>query len=356
MEGLPAAPVTWVEVQEQYHDVVISTYGRGLYILRDITRLEQADRVAANAPLYVYEPRPGFRQARSGSAEFLYTMASAPTDSVNVEILDAGGKVVRTMKATGRAGLNRATWDLRYDSPTQIGMRTVAPDNPDIWAEPRFKDKDTRPVVHWGIEGAMRAGPLASPGNFTVRVSANGQSQSKPFEVIRDPAIRSSDQDLAASTAAQVKIRDDMNATAEIVNRLEIMRKQIEDQLAANRGKRDVERALNDLDSKMMAVELQLLSRSDMHSDDKWFVEAYKVYLNLVWLNGQVGTGAGDVAGGADYRPTNAQMQVLQLVETDLSKAKTDFDTLLRTDLAEFNRKWAGKIPQITDRPPRTTT
>ena len=39
--GLPAAPVSWIVVQKQAHDVVVSTYGRGLYIMEDITPLEQ---------------------------------------------------------------------------------------------------------------------------------------------------------------------------------------------------------------------------------------------------------------------------------------------------------------------------
>ena len=76
-DGLPAAPVTWIEVQPQYHDVVVSTYGRGLYQLRDITRLEQQDLADANAAAFLYQPRPGFRQPRSGSAEFLYSLKAA---------------------------------------------------------------------------------------------------------------------------------------------------------------------------------------------------------------------------------------------------------------------------------------
>ena len=39
--GLPAAPVSWVVVQKQAHDLVLSTYGRGIYIMEDITPLEQ---------------------------------------------------------------------------------------------------------------------------------------------------------------------------------------------------------------------------------------------------------------------------------------------------------------------------
>ncbi|MGH9781129.1 MAG: WD40/YVTN/BNR-like repeat-containing protein, partial [Candidatus Acidiferrales bacterium] len=40
-EGLPHATVSWAVVQKQFHDLVVSTYGRGLYILDDITPLEQ---------------------------------------------------------------------------------------------------------------------------------------------------------------------------------------------------------------------------------------------------------------------------------------------------------------------------
>ena len=355
-DGLPPAPVTWIEVSKTYHDVVVSTYGRGLYALRDITRLEQSDRVAQAGELFVYEPRPGIRFARNGSAEFVYTLRTAATDSVRVEILDAGGAVVRTMAAAGRAGLNRATWDLRHESPAQVELRTLAPDNPNIWDEPRFTG-GVRPVLHWGIAGAQRAGALTAPGRYAVRVTANGRTETKLFEVVKDPSIPAADADLAASTAAQVRIANGLTATSDIVNRIEIMRKQIEDHLAANRGRADLERPLRALNEKMLAVELQLLSRADLQSDDKWFTESYKVYLNLIWLNGEVGTGAGDMAGGADHRPTAQSLQVLQILEADLAKAKGDFELLMQNDVPAFNRSMQGRLPPITDRlPPRTTT
>ena len=40
-EGLPPAPVSWIATQKSYHDVVVSTYGRGLYALDDVSPLEQ---------------------------------------------------------------------------------------------------------------------------------------------------------------------------------------------------------------------------------------------------------------------------------------------------------------------------
>src|SRR5207237_788770 len=122
-DGLPAAPVTWIAVPRDFHDVVVSTYGRGLFILHDITRLEQSDRVASGAPVFLYEPKPGFRQARRGGVDFLYSLRSAPKGAVKFEVLDAAGTVVRTSEADARAGLNRASWNLRYDPPIRVGLR-----------------------------------------------------------------------------------------------------------------------------------------------------------------------------------------------------------------------------------------
>jgi len=148
--------------------------------------------------------------------------------------------------------------------------------------------------------------------------------------------------DLALSTATQIRIRDDINASVAMINRLESMRKQVEDLLKANAGKKPAEQALRDLEQKMMSVELQLLSRTDLHSDDKWYVEAYKVYMNLVWLSGVVGSGAGDVQGGADFRPTDASLQVLEMIEKDLAAATSAFTTLVEKDVPAFNRTFKG--------------
>jgi hypothetical protein len=232
-----------------------------------------------------------------------------------------------------------------------VELRTTPPDNPHIWDEARFKDKTTRPIVHWGIQSPQRAGPLAAPGSYAVRVTANGATQTQPFRVLRGTSLPSSDADLAASTATQVRIRDDINATVDLINRLEVMRRQIEDQRKTSGANGRLARPLAELDRKMMDVELKLLSRTEMHSDDKWYVEPYRVYLNLVWLAGDVGTGASDLAGGADYRPTDASLAALAMLEQELAAAQGAFTRLLQRDLPAFNKAMAGKLPPISDRP-----
>jgi photosystem II stability/assembly factor-like uncharacterized protein len=354
-EGLPASPVTWIEVQKRYHDVVVSTYGRGLYVLRDITPLEQEDQVTRSKDPYLYAPRPGFRLGRSGRADFTVHVAEPSREPLRLEVLDAGGAVIRTLEAKPRAGLNRVTWDLRYEAPKPVELRTVAPDNPFIWREPRFRGKQTRPIVHWGIERTVRAGPLAAPGAYAVRLAGAPDSR-RTFMVVKDPEIPSSDEDLGQSTLAQRRIRDAMNATAEMVNRIEVMRKQIEDLRSERGGEPAMEQALQELGRKMLDVELMMLSRHDLHSDDKWYVEQYKLYMNLIWLSGVIGTGAGDVAGGADERPTEAAMSVLTGLEQELEAARAAFRRLVDTEVPAFNEAMKGKgLPSIGASPATTS-
>jgi hypothetical protein len=108
--------------------------------------------------------------------------------------------------------------------------------------------------------------------------------------------------------------------------------------------------ALDELDKKMLAVELQLLSRQDLNSDDKYFVEPFKIYMRLIWLGGEVGSGAGDVAGGAEYRPTDASLAFLEEVEKDLKAAKAAYEKLMRDEVPAFNRIMSGKVTTIASK------
>jgi hypothetical protein len=92
------------------------------------------------------------------------------------------------------------------------------------------------------------------------------------------------------------------------------------------------------MDKKLRGIEFKLVSPSEVNSDDKYYVEAYKVYLNLIWLNAEVGTGGGDVAGGADFAPTDTELELLQSLESQLTGTIADFKKLVEEDLPAFNR------------------
>ena len=70
--------------------------------------------------------------------------------------------------------------------------------------------------------------------------------------------------------------------------------------------------------------------------------------MNLIWLSGVVGSGAGDVAGGADYKPTDASVAVIEMIEKDLAGAKTAFSALIDKEIPAANRALSGKgVPTL---------
>ena len=177
----------------------------------------------------------------------------------------------------------------------------------------------------------------------------NGKQYTQPFQVIRDVTLPSSDADLAASTALQKDIVNTLDEVADKINRIEIMRAQVEDLRKTHAADKALDSALAGIGDKLYNSELHYLSRTEMHSDDKWYVEKYKLYNNLVWLLAEVGGSGGDVAGGVGYRPTNASLSVYEDRLRELAVARTDFDQLLKA-VEAFNKTNAGRIAPISDK------
>src|SRR5262249_17788086 len=156
------------------------------------------------------------------------------------------------------------------------------------------RGQDTRPVTHWGLEPAQ-VGPIVAPGRYTVKLTVDGQSHSQPIEILRDPRVQTSAADLDLSVRLQLRLRDNITAAADMVNTIEVMRKQLEDVTKAYRNDKSKEALLKqvtDMDKKLFDVESKILEPAQMTSDDKYFQQAYRVYMNLIWLNGEVGPGA----------------------------------------------------------------
>jgi len=92
----------------------------------------------------------------------------------------------------------------------------------------------------------------------------------------------------------------------------------------------------------MQDVEYQLVSRAEVLSDDKYFQTAYKLYLNMLWLNGEIGTGGGDVAGGADWGPTETELGLVFNLEGQLKKVQDDYKSLMDKEVPAYNQQISG--------------
>ncbi len=356
--GLPPSPVTWTVVEKRFHDLVVSTYGRGLYILDDITPLEEMAKQATTEDVRFFPPRATYRLARGENVLLNFALKAAPKDPVKVEIFDAPHKLVRKLTADGHEGINRVAWDMHYEEPRQIALRTLPPEDPHIFYEDRFWEKDSRPVTHWGMEQIPT--PMAAPGKYEARLTVDGKTLTEPVTILMDPKIAASESDLEASVKLQLRIQDDVDKVSDMVNQIEWMRKQLADvegMLSGDEAEKELKQDADAMDAKMQDVEYEMLAKPLAASDDKTYVSAWKIYYNLLWLNGEIGSGAGDVAGGTDFKPTDTEVELTGQLEQQLTKAEGDYKNLMEKEVPAFNKTlMEHKVTPIvaTGEPPAT--
>ena len=207
--NLPDVPVADLIVET--NDLVIGTHGRGFYILDNIGPLRQYNtEVASAANGWLFAPPNAIRSATP--AAFTYWLKK-PATRVVVDVMDSTNKVIRTFgpiegltPAAGgggrgvavaaappsQVGLNRYAWDLRYPSAVSFpGM------------------------ILWG---AGTAGPVAPPGLYKVRITADGYTQTQSFRVARNPNFKDvTDADLRAQFTMSMQIIAKVNEANQAV-------------------------------------------------------------------------------------------------------------------------------------------
>ncbi|MGH9535645.1 MAG: hypothetical protein ACRD2E_12395, partial [Terriglobales bacterium] len=372
--GLPHTKVSWAVIQHRAHALVVSTYGRGLYILDDISPLERMTPADWAAAAHLYAPLPTYRLYRVGHVIFTYSVGQPSHKPVTLTVLDAQGNVVRKLHGPGGQGLHRVFWDLRYASAQTVKLRAPAPDDPNIGHEPQFWAHDWRPVEHWGIYGAQR-GPMAAPGRYTLRLTADGQTSSQPLTILQDPKDPATVPQIEASVRLGLRVRADLDHVTAMVDQLEWMRKQLDavygmlrtsqsgpipatvKALAAGKPSGNGASLLASVTTmrrRMTDVEDLLLAPEQRNSDDKYYSDAYRPYLNLIWFNAEIGPGGGDVAGSAGQGPTATAYHLLHIIEAQMATAQSAYDDLMGKQMVAFNRSLAshGVTPVVASAPP----
>ena len=173
--NLPRVAVHDLVVHPRDNDLVLATHGRGIWILDNLSAIQglTPEVLASDAHLFPIEPAESVRQvpptaaaddaasrpagAPAGAIVDYYLRSAA--DAVALTVHDSAGRLVATVDAAGRRGVNRAVWNLGS------------------------------------------AGAAVAPGTYTVRLAVRGQTFDRPL-VVSDP-VRSVDWDAALRAASR---------------------------------------------------------------------------------------------------------------------------------------------------------
>ncbi len=349
--NMPPAPVYWLEIQPQFNDLVVGTYGRGFYILDDITPLREWDKAQAT-DVYLFKPRQAFRFRRFDTerdvergaqiagqnppdgTDFNFSL-KAPT-SVEIAVLGPGGEAIRTLKVAGKAGINRVWWNMQYEPTHTVKLRVPPPNYP--WAKPG--PDGWRPFTGWIVNSGA---PQVPPGTYTVRLRANGKELTQPLTVLKDPKTLGTDQELKAGVDFLLQVHKDLNEVVDIANRVEWMRKQIADiqtLLGDDPKNAAAVKAAQELEQKAAAAEGEFIDIWTTSAGGKeGFREPIKLYGKLANLASMMeGTLPGlDTGSNADYPPTEQQVAVYKELQQKLAEARRGFQELTTTTAPAFN-------------------
>ena len=347
--NLPHAPVSGIVVQEHFNDLVISTYGRGFWILDDITPLQQLTADIASVSSHLFPPRAAYRyrpitapstqyddptagQDPEYGALISYYLKTPARAAPTVEILDASGALVRTLRGVNAAGLNRLAWDLRDEPSAEVRLLTSP-----LYAEHIVAGPNGR-----AAPGANRLSILMPPGKYTVRLTVDGVAQSQPLEVRKDPNSSGSDAEIAQQVRMLAGLKAQLNEAAAAVQRLELVRLQLQ-QLPRITNDAEAVSGARALDAKLVDVEMNLIDlRLTGEGQD-----GVRFGAKLISKLGYLANGA----AVSDFKPTGQHAEVHQLLGTELKQHLSAIDGVLASELAPLNLQLKAKgLPEVVDR------
>jgi photosystem II stability/assembly factor-like uncharacterized protein len=201
--NLPATPVTDLRVFRD--DVVISTMGRGFWVMDDITPLHELTTQVASARYHFFEPRETIR-ARGGGfggfggpdpaapeyprpgAHIDYFLSSVPSGAVTLEILDQSGNLVRgfSSAAGGETMVEPSEPGMREFRLERVGTPRLPMDrglNRFVWDLSHAGPWDSNP------QRSGRGGPMVEPGVYQARLNIGDWSSTQSITVRMDPRV-----------------------------------------------------------------------------------------------------------------------------------------------------------------------
>ena len=333
MTNLPSSPMYWMDIPEHFNDLVVGTYGRGIWILDDLTPLQQFTAEVKNSTMHLFNPKDAYRlQPVSMVMQFFkeasfgddppvgtslhYWQSGEVKDSVSLVIADANGKTIRTLKHKGKPGINRVWWDFKEDPSTKLVIRTKPLYAPWIQLSEKRTRKSLVPPLSL----------LASPGTYTVSLKVGDTEQNQSFTVLKDPNTEGSLSDIAAQKDLLDKIWVDYEAISKTVNEAEKIRRQLKDMLPLLEGDRADQ--VQKLDSTATELENKMIQLKHTGKGQDAIRLPGMLLEKLNYLAATIAV--------ADFKPADQYVDVYQKLHAEWTTVQQAWNQFKKEEVAAF--------------------
>lgn len=276
--NLPVTPVTDIKIQRR--DLVLSTMGRGFWILDDLTPLLQYTDATVAKKAVLHAPRAAMRWRHQGSpassstpeypsagASIDYWLGTKPTAAPVLEIRSLTGTLIRTFTTAGAAA--RTTTEQAMRAPR--GRTTAGTVLNDAVGENRF----IWDLMHATSPGGR--GPMVAPGRYSVRLIVDGDTLRQTLVVQADPRIRVdgiTDEILVAQEKHELAVRSTIADARQALTRARDVRTQMQTRGAPmTRESEDIVRALETPEGRytrpMLVSQLEYLYNMTLSADQR---------------------------------------------------------------------------------------
>lgn len=335
--NLPPAPIYGLTVQREFKDLVIGTYGRGFYILDDITPIREFSSAVQQQDAYLFPLRKawrfrskisihGERTHSSGQnppygADINYYLRDTVKDTVKVLILDDAGNTVQQIAGSNKRGVNRVWWDLGLQPYVLPPLRT-RPEDAD-WV--KLDSNGERAMVIYDLDiGPGLPTTKVLPGIYTVVLKIGEKEYRQPVEVLRDPHTAGSDEDIREQYAFGKQLYGSIQQVLHMIDTLEIFRSRA-DSLERTLGPKDKKQR-----ARLMAWEKQLYETEALLHDVHATGAREDIFRNPAQLLERFLTISKEsISGGADWRPTDQHREVYALLSGRLVTARAKYRDVL---------------------------
>ena len=340
--GFPTVPV--FDVQFKNRDLLVATHGRGLFVFDDVRPFEQVDDTVLADDFHLIDAAPGthwIRWFRGAETQTAYGAPNAP-DGVAIDyylkkeikqeggsdgkgplkivVTDSHGNTVATRYGPSKEGINRYVWDMLYDPATKL----------DFEKSFDFSGSD-------GFGGGNA--PQALPGAYTIAVTVNGKTETTQADVSYDPNQKIAMEDARTQTALGLRLRNELSAYADMMNRLVAMQGALDGFQTTVNGMEDADKAkYKDIadQAKTLSKKLGDLKDSVYNSD----VQKDALEDDIHYLQ-KLDTELQFMSFGV-YGDPQPMLQSILDVDTELTPKLNDaiakFNALLQKDVVDYNK------------------